>query len=164
MTVIVAVREFVVGFAAVVTVTVPFSLPEPGETVAHVSLLLTVQSVLEVIANDFCSPAPTKLSDDGDTYNVGVTPACVTLIVSFATPVPLTVIVAVRGITEVFAAAMAQSPSEKRPEFFENVSHNSLLLTVQDNVVDVIVMLCCPPKEVKFSEVGDTDRVSVPGI
>ena len=56
----------------VVAVTVPLLLPEAGETVHHEASLLTFQTVLDVILNDFCSPAFMKLSEDGSTERLKV--------------------------------------------------------------------------------------------
>ena len=108
-TVTVVVRGLVPVLAAAVTVTVPLLLPEAGDIVAHESLLLTVQSVLAVIINDCCPPDAVKLSSVGSTVSVGigveVAPSCVMVTVCDATPVPLTVTVAVRWLVPVFSAA-----------------------------------------------------------
>ena len=71
LTVIVAVRGVVAILAVVVTVTVPLLLPEVEVTVAQVASLLTVQSVLDVILNDFCSPAEVTFSEFVETDSMG---------------------------------------------------------------------------------------------
>jgi hypothetical protein len=60
--------------ATAVTVIVSSLLPDVGETESHVSLLLIVQFVLDVISNDFCSPEAKKLSEAGETDKAGTTP------------------------------------------------------------------------------------------
>jgi uncharacterized protein involved in cysteine biosynthesis len=134
--------------------------PDVAETVSHVSLLLIVQFVLDVIANDFCSPAAVKTSEAGETDRVGVgdAAACVTLMDCAGTLVPLTVTVAVRWVVAVFAAAVTVIVSSLLPDVAETVSHVSLLLIVQ-LVVDVIANDFCSPAAIKES--ADSDKVSV---
>ena len=150
LTVIVAVLCVTLGLAAAVNVTVPLLAPVAGETVNQVSLLPTVQFVLEVMLNDCCPETEEKLSAFGDTVSVGVAPACVTLMVCAVTPVPLTVIVAVRCVVPVLAAAVTVTVPLFVPVDGETVSHVSLLPTVQF-VFEVMLNDCCPATVVKLS-------------
>ena len=59
------------------TVTVTVLLPEPefADNVNHVDVpLLTVQLVLDITVNDFCSLEDVKFMDVVDTDKVGLTP------------------------------------------------------------------------------------------
>ena len=70
VTVMVAVRCEADVFPAAVTVTVPFSEPEFGETVSQdVSLLLTVQFTLDVTVKDLSSPENENSSEFVDNSN-----------------------------------------------------------------------------------------------
>ena len=81
--VIVAVRCAVPIMAEALTVTVPLLEPVAGETDSHVSLLLTVQFIFDVMSNVLFSAAEVKLSEVTDIVKVGVSvaPDCVTLMV-----------------------------------------------------------------------------------
>lgn len=139
--VIVAEREEdVEGLLAVVTVIVPLLAPEivsepvPEEAnVSHETLEVTFHVVLEVIATCFCSLAPAKLSDEGDTDKLyDGAPACVTEMVLSDTPVPPTVIVAVRFDVDVLAATVAVNDFLPEPDVEDTVSQDELLRTVQE--------------------------------
>jgi len=66
---------------------------------------------------------------------------------------------AVRAEAPVFAEAVTVTVPLFEPETGETVSHvGSLLLTVQD-VLEVIVNVCCCPSAAKFKVFGDTVRV-----
>ena len=80
LTVIVAVRCVKPVLAVTFTVTVPLFAPVAGDTVSHVSLLLTIHSVLELMLKLCSWPSEVKLKEFCDTVNVGVSPACVTFI------------------------------------------------------------------------------------
>ena len=56
------------------TVTVLLLFPDSGESVIHVTLLLTVQLVLEVMVNCFCSPDAVTLNEVGSMDKVVVFP------------------------------------------------------------------------------------------
>jgi hypothetical protein len=75
VTVMVASRADVDGFASALTVIVPFIEPETGETVNHDALLLTVQLALEVMVKVRRSPNPSILCDVTETVIVASRPA-----------------------------------------------------------------------------------------
>ena len=133
LTVMVAVRSLVVSLTVAVTVTVPSLLPDEGATVSHVSLLTTSQYVSDVTSNVFCSPEATKLIEVSETVNVGVkvAAACVTDIVCEDTPVPLTVMVAVRSVVVSLAVAVTVTVASLLPEEGVTVSQVALLPTFQ---------------------------------
>ena len=108
------------------TVTVLLFAPEEGETVSHVSLLLTVQFIFEVMSKVLLSAMEVKLSEVADTVKVGlsVEPDCVRLMVWEVTPAPLTVIVAVRCVVPVLAAALTVTVPLFAPEDGEKVSQD----------------------------------------
>ena len=148
LTVIDAVSGLVVVLAAAVTVIVPLLLPDAGDTVSQDALpLSTVQFVLEVILNVFCSPSKTKLSEDSETVKVGVeVPAiCMTLSVFAVTPVPLTVIVAVRWLVVVLAAAVTAIVALLLPDAGDTVSQAASPLSTVQFVLDEILNVFCSP-------------------
>ena len=129
--------------------------PETGETVSQdEELLLTVQLVLEVMANVFCSLKDEKLNELTDT--VKMIPSCVTVIVCCVTPVPLTVRVAVRwDAVELMIAVTVMVPLFE-PELGKTFSQDELLIAVQ-LVLDVMFTICCPPVFVNFKDAVETD-------
>ena len=162
VTVTVAVLELVPVLAAAVTVIVALPEPDDWDTVSQVAdPLLTVQFVLEVMLNVFCSCPEEKLSEVSDTDRAGVGgPACVTLIFSVF-PAPVTVTVPIRSAEALLAAAVTVMVALFEPEDCESVSHvYDPLLTVQF-VLEVTVNVFDSPDSAKFSEVADTDRVGV---
>ena len=111
-----------------------------------------------------CWLAEIKLSVVADNIKLGLAalPDCVTLMVCTVTPVPLTVIVAVRCVVPVLAAAVTVTVPLFVPEDGETVSHVSLLPTVQF-VFEVMLNDCCPAVEVKLSVfVDNTNDGEVP--
>ena len=139
--VIVAVREDDVDvWASAVTVMVLlFDPEEDGENLSQLTLLFTFQFVVEVILKVFSSEEAVKLIEEGETVNVGA-PACVTLMVFVVTPVPFTVIVAVREEALVLAVAVAVISLLLEPEDCDTVSQELLLVTVHC-VLDTILKL-----------------------
>ena len=144
------------GLAAAVRVTVPLFKPEDGVTVSQVRLLLTDQLVFDVTLNVLFSPTATKFSADSDKLKVAATPACVIAMVCGVNPVPLTVIVAVRGNADGLASAVTVIVPVFVPDDAERVSHVAVpLLTVQF-VLDVTVNELFPPAARKLSVAVDT--------
>lgn len=124
--------------AAAVTVTVPLLLPEVGDIFAQSPLQLTVQLILDVTVNVSASPAAAKLSGSNEMDKAGVgAAACVTLTVRAVTPVPLTVIVAVRGVVAVLEVVVTVIVPLLLPEVGVMVAQAASLFTVQ-LVLDVI--------------------------
>ena len=147
LTVIVAVRCVKPGFSVAVTETVLLFDPLFAESVSQEALLTIVQSILDVILNERCSPTAEKLNSVGDTLRFCGAPAIFTCMVCVENPVPSTVIVAVCGSGEVFGLAVTVIDPFPEPELTETVSHDgALLLTVHLMVLDVIVNICCPPE------------------
>ena len=154
LTVMVAVRTDVDVLAVAVTVTVTATVPslEPtvGETVSQDSLLEIDQFVLDVMVNGFCSPAVINLNESVETVKeVGISAACVAVMVCSATPdtLLLTVIVAVRESVFVLATTVADTVSLFDPDDEETVSHEASLLTVHLSL-EVMENVFCSPEGV----------------
>jgi len=101
-----------------------------------------------------------KLSEAVDSVRIEDAPACDTLMVRAVTPVPLTVIVAVRCVVLEFAVAETDTELLFAPVAGETVSHASLLLTDQ-LMFDVISNDLFSAAEAKLSEPAETVRVGV---
>ena len=160
LTVIVAVRCDVPVLVAALTVTVPLLEPVAGATVSHVSLLLTIQFIFEVMSKVLFSAVEEKLSEVADTVKVGVSvaPGCVTLMIWEVTPEPLTVIVAVRCVASVLAVALIVTEPLFAPEDGETVNHVGASCAIVQFVLEVILNDCCPASDVKLSEVVDSAK------
>ena len=101
-----------------------------------------------------------KLSEAVDSVRIEDAPACVTLMVCAVTPVPLTVIVAVRCVVFEFAVAETDTELLFAPVAGETVSHDSLLLTDQ-LMFDVISNVLFSAADAKLSEDVVTVRFGV---
>ena len=108
------------------------------------------------------SAAEVKLSEVADIVKVGLSeaPGCVTLMVWEVTPAPLTVIVAVRCVVPVLAAALTVIVPLLVPVAGETVNHVSLLPTVQF-VFEVMSNVMFSVVEVKLSEVADIVKLGL---
>ena len=120
----------------------------------------TDQSAFEVMEKDCCPLADEKLSEVVDSVRVVDAPACVTLMVCDVSPVPLTVIVAVRCVVPVFSVAETDTGLLFAPVVGETVSHDSLLSTVQ-LMFDVISKVLFSAVDAKLSELTETVKVGV---
>jgi len=127
--VIVADRDVVVVFAAADRVTDPLPLPEAGETVAHAWFEDTDHEVFDVTCAATCAAlADGTAHEEIPIVNVGVTaaPGCVTDTVRVTAGVPdvvVNVIVAVRDVVVVLAAADRVTDPLLLPEAGETVAH-----------------------------------------
>lgn len=136
-------------------VNVPFSVPFVGETLNHESEELTaVQFTLDVTFTVLESASLSNSRDEVRMTNSGLG-FCVTLIVSDVTPVPLTVIVAVRSVVLSFFAAVTVISLSLLPEVGEIDSHEFWPLIVQF-VLELIINFCSSPEAIKLSEDSDT--------
>ena len=138
------------------TVIVLLPFPKEDDTAAHGASLLTVQPVLDVISKVFCSPAAVKLSEVGETVR-SESKCCTTEKDSEDTPVPLTVMVAILGLS-LFAldAAVTVTVPLLFPEVGATEAQESELLTDQ-LVLDVMSNVFCPPEAVKLSPFVEID-------
>ena len=147
VTVILAFRSEVNVLAVALTFIVAPPEPESGETVNQVaSPLLTVQLVLEVMSNVFCSPPTAKLSEAGDTVNMAA--SWVTLIVCAVTPGSLlpTDRVAVLCAPEALAPAVTFTVASLEPEGGETVIHEASPLPTVQLMFEVIENGFCSPE------------------
>ena len=143
LTVMVAFRSIAEGLAVALTVTVPLLEPEDGKTVSQdVSLLLTVQLVLDSIANVFSSDDDKKVNEVVDADRE--TPTCVTLIVCTISP-PVTVMVAVRSDAVVLSVAVTLTVAFFEPDNGVIESQVSSLLIIQ-LVLDLISNVFTSPE------------------
>ena len=89
-------------FSSYVASMIPFPVPELV-TVHHAEFDEAVQSVFEAIVK-FVDPAATvTFRFEGVTSNVGATPACVTVTTMEGSVDALTLIWAIRGLTDTFS-------------------------------------------------------------
>jgi hypothetical protein len=124
--VIVAVRCVVVVLAVALTLSVPPAVPDRVLYVSHaasVGDLLTVTATLAVTVTDCTPPACRKLSEDVSTASEAAIPGCVIVICLLVTPVPLSVIVAVRCVVVVLASAVTLSVPPADPDSVLYVNH-----------------------------------------
>ena len=160
LTVTVAVRCDMVGLTVAVTVMVPSSEPEEGETVSQdVALLLTFQLTLAAMVTVRFSEVDGRLKVVSDTVKAGTNAACVTLIVRTISP-PLTVMIAGRGVVNELAAAVTVISPSFEPDKGETVNQSGALpLTVQP-VLDVMVNDFISPTNGNSSTSADTSNES----
>ena len=109
---------------------------------------------------DSCPLIDEKLIEVVDSVRVEDAPACVTLIVCDVSPVPLTVIVAVRCVVPVFSVAETDTGLLFTPVVGETVSHDSLL-PIDQLMFDVISNVLFSAVEAKLSEPTETVKVGV---
>jgi hypothetical protein len=173
--VIVAVRDEVVVLAVAVTLSVPPADPDRVLYVSHaasVGDLLTVTATLAVTVTGCVDPACGNDKAVVLTLSARATPGCVMDICLLVTPVPLIVIVAVRAVVVVLAAAVTLSVPPADPDSVLYVNHvavvgsfvtvtatlavtvtgcvdpacgndKEVVLTVRDGVTPGCVMLIC---------------------
>jgi hypothetical protein len=156
-TVAVPVRELVLEFAAIVSVTDPFPLPDAGLTVIHDALLDAVQAQPDgavTLTLDVPAPAATD-SVVGDAENVQGTPACVTVTVC-----PATVTVPVRELVLEFAAMVSVTDPFPLPDAGLTVIHAAPLEAVQAQPAGAVTLtLDVPAPAATDSVVGDAENV-----
>jgi hypothetical protein len=156
----VPVRELVLEFAAIVSVTDPLPLPDVGLTVIHDALLEAVQAQpagAVTLTLDVPAPAATD-SVVGDAENVQGTPACVTVTVC-----PATVTVPVRELVLEFAAIVSVTDPFPLPDAGLTVIHDAPLDAVQAQPVVVTTVTDeVPAPAATLSVVGEMLKVQPP--
>jgi hypothetical protein len=159
----VAVRIAVVGLASAVTVTVPLPVPLAGLAVSHVWLEATDQLILEITLNDAVLPfAAATFSMFVETESVAAPANWVTVTVCEVTPLPETVIVAVRATADGRGCAVMVTVPLPEPLTGLTVSH-VWLETADQLILDVTLNdAVLPFAAATFIVFVETERVAAP--
>jgi hypothetical protein len=158
-TVMDAVRGLARALAETDTVTVPLLDPELGERLSQATVSLTVQETLEVMEKLRVPPVSLAVRDCGETLKTGAAPLWVTDTVLEVTPVPDTVIVALRLLVEELGVAVTAMLALPEPEGVLTLSQSAISVTVQLTPDEVMANDELPPAVLNDRELGLTLRL-----
>lgn len=162
LTVMFAERGLAKALAETVTFTVPLFEPEAGEILSQVEDSLTVQDVLEVMEKLRVPPVSLAVRDCGETLKTGATALWVTDTVLEATPVPDTVIVALRSVVKGLGVAVTAMLALPEPEGVLTLSQSAASVTAQLTPDEVMANDELPPAEGNDRELGLTLKLLAP--